>query len=228
MHDEFHTIHCARSFSAPEKQRCTSLHTVLSAVLLLLALDLEGCTHEQKKTKAIDALVFDSVDSLLSERIADSVLSISYRPPKGWDRLSRTLLDSAVKLGAPEHGAVHASGIMAAFVDRRSGSAFVTARVDSFDMSDSSVSVKNICEYIRNQDSTADVRSAVFRWGPFRVHQIMAIARTRVSLKMIFDLMEERAPMFEWDFDTPRDLYSDKAKTIESVVGSLQIHRTVH
>ena len=118
--------------------------------------------------------------------------------------------------------------IRAVFVDKASESYFVATKLDSFSLRDTAIVEDRAIDYYKGMDSTTIVRSAVFRWGPFQIQQLMVIASQRVTLKMIFSQSEIHGQPFEWDFQIPRPLYPDKARTVESVVGSLQIHKTTH
>jgi hypothetical protein len=189
-----------------------------------------GCAQREKKSEELPTLTFDTTDSLVAERTLDSLLAISFRPPKGWVRLPNASIDSAVKGLNPTLRAFvdQTPTIRTVFIDKSSGSYFVATKLDSFTLADTALIGQRAVEYYRAMDSTSVVRSAVFRWGPFLVQQVMVIGSQTVILKMIFSRSEIRRQPFEWDFQIPKTLYPDKARTVESVVGSLQIHNTIH
>jgi len=54
------------------------------------------------------------------------------------------------------------------------------------------------------------------------------VSAETVTLEMVFDVLDWPQPIFAWDFYIPIRFYSDKARVIESVVGSLQIHSTIN
>ena len=201
---------------------------LLCSVLVLLS--PAGCGQQEKKSEELPTLTFDTMDSLVAERTVDSLLEISFRPPKGWVRLPKASVDSAVKIVIPNLGISldQTVTIRGVFIEKSSGSFFVVTKLDSFTLVDTTRTVQRAIEYYGATDSTSVVRSAVFRWGPFQVQQLMVIGSQTVTLKMIFIQPEIHRQPFEWDFQILRTLYPDKARTVESVVGSLQNHSIIH
>lgn len=207
------------------------LTQILIRLCLITILSTIGCRGEEPQQKTtVENLMFSTVDSLLSQRTVDSVLSISYRPPKGWERVSRQTVDMAMKKVSRKLQLASKPGtnIRNVFQDRLSGATAVLSKMSAFDLSDTTALLQSTSQYFKSKDSAAVVRSATFRYGPFSVFQVMVVSNPNVILKMLFKPRDAASPAFEWEFDVPQMLYPDKARTIESVVGSLQIHKTIH
>jgi hypothetical protein len=211
-------------------KRVISLKTVFILFSLLLLLPATGCGQREKRSEELPTLIFNTTDSLVADRTADSLMQISFRPPKGWVRLPKKSIDSAMKGVNPTvtDPLDHTPNLRSVFFDKSSGSYFVSTKLDSLSFADTAFIVQRAIAYYKRADSTSVVRSALFSWGPFHIQQLMVIASETVTIKMFFFSTYGHSQPFEWDFQIPESLYPDKARTIESVVGSLQIHNTIH
>jgi hypothetical protein len=192
--------------------------------LLLFCVFVSACTPDGDSDSALENLTFNVTDSLLARPVTDSLLGITYRPPRGWVRVEQSIVDSAQK-AATERMSSTAGGaetVRGVYADSATQAVLIVRKVDTFDISDSSVSVRQYVQQLKAVDSSLDIKTAVFRVGEHRVHQIVALSPAGVSLRMVFDNLEKRAPMFELNFACPTQHYPRKAKEIESVVGSLQ------
>ena len=191
--------------------------------LLLFSLVVFGCTPDGASDSTLENLEFNVTDSLLARPVTEPALGITYRPPRGWVRVEQSLIDSAQKLAAERTNLTGNGGaVLGAYGDSATQSIFLIRKIDSFDVSDSSVTVRQYVQQLKSVDPSLDIKTAVFRVGDHRVHQIVALSATSVSLRMMFDNLQRRAPMFELNFASPKEFYATKAKEIESVVGSLQ------
>lgn len=205
-------------------QAFASLLSRLHIPLVCALVGLVSCSRHEKIPVNLPILTFNVVDSLLADRVVDSTLAISYRPPRGWKRFSESVVDSALKrargaVAQMTGGNLH---VLAAYGDNESAAVFVAVRLDSSFQADSIATDVRIVQYLNAEDSTADTRQDAFMCGPFAVQQFMTVSANEVSLKLIFDMLGQKSPMFEWDFRIPKSVYPDKARIIESIVGSLQ------
>jgi len=203
------------------------LHIVIS---LLFTLGTIGCAQrEEEKSSNLGPVVFNVVDSLLAKTVTDSVLMISYRSPSGWKEIPSRILDSAMKtVDIRLNTASDITKLRSGYFDKSSGSILLFSRIDSFDVSDSSITMRNMAEYYRKTDSTASIQANVFLTGPFKVHQLLVTSKSRVIIKMVLNVADPAPPIFDMTFYIPMAFYTQKVKTVESVVGSIHTHNHSH
>jgi hypothetical protein len=192
-------------------------------ILLVAAASYSGCSKGDAGS-TLDELQFSVNDSLVAQPVSDAQLGISFRPPRGWVRVEQRLIDSARAIAEQKMGQNFDRNetARAIYVDSASKSSLAIMQLDSFDVSDSSRSIKEYVQKLRAADPDLQIETALFKKGDYRVHQVRVVSLNSVTLRMIFDNLTKRAPVFAFNSTLPRDSFSTKARAIESSVGSLQ------
>jgi hypothetical protein len=191
------------------------------AIALVL---LFGCNGGNTASSSLDEMNFNVHDSLLAPPVKDAALGITFRPPRGWTRVDQHIIDSARAIAIEKMGSKfdRNESMQYVYTDSATGSVLAVMRIDSFDVADSSASVRQFIAKLRAVDSSLRIETAVFKKGDLRVHQVRVVSGASVTLRMTFDNLSARAPVFAFNYILPRDYYSAKALEIESSVGSLQ------
>lgn len=198
-------------------------------MVFILCLAFQACA--QKRAEPVDSpKVHFAVDSsLIATSVIDTVLSISFASPKGWQSLSSKALKSAENVAMSSVVESELENLKAtpqllyAWIHESSGSVITVSRFPGFDTGDSSATLREYEKYYRSTSPNADVRGAFFYSGFFKVHQLMVSGEQRVIFKIIFSSSRLRSPI-QFDFVVPRTVYAQMIKTIESVAGSVEIH----
>jgi hypothetical protein len=185
---------------------------------------LYGCKEGNTPGSTLEEMNFNVTDSLLAPAVSDPQLGASFRPPRGWGRVDQRIVDSARAIAAAQAGSSidKSETVHYVFADSVSRGFLAVMRLDTFDVGDSSASVKGYVEKLRAADPDLRIETALFRKGDFRVHQVRAVSPSSVTLRMTFDNLEKRAPILAFNYVLPREQYESKAREIESSVGSLQ------
>lgn len=209
-----------------------SLYRYFLAVLSVATLALfYGCSISlgDRPGGNLPEMQFNVRDSLLGELVKEPALGMEFKPPKGWSRVDQRLIDSARNVAMQQVGVASDQGeqVRLLFIDSLTNSALAIVKVDSFQaaeyLADSSITVRNYIAKLRAANPSLKIDTDLYRRGSFRIHQVRSAAPASVTVRMIFDnIDEEGAPVFALNWVLPTSQYSAKAYEVESSVGSLQ------
>lgn len=181
----------------------------MAFLLLLFSL---ACQTEQAKQ---DDMEFQVDAALLDTIIWEESLEIAYSSPKNWTSLP---LDSALATGINKLSdntiknkinAIYADSAKQCFLVVNSllepGGVLLPPNAES-------LSKQTGIEWTMKEDR--------FRYAGFEVKQFFLISEEWVSFKLQF--APEAGPPFQLDFLVPKVLYPQKARIVESVIGSVR------
>jgi hypothetical protein len=219
--------HCTRS---AHLKRLDAVKAVGFSLALLLT--LASCSEKRPEPARPQEVRFFVDSALVTPSVADTVLGISFSPPKGWQPLSQRLLLKAEGTVAQTIGDTstvnpqEAPHILSAWRDPGSGSVLLVSRFPGFDTADSSSTLREYEQYYAHAVPSADVRGTLFSSSGFKVHQLLVSDSQKVIFKMVFSSNGLKSPI-QFDFVVPQVAYPQFIKTIESVAGSVTIHSPI-
>jgi len=109
------------------------------------------------------------------------------------------------------------------FIEPSSGGMITVSQVFPFDTHDSSATMESYRKSYSDEDTSANVRIAVFYSNGFKIHQLLFSSPRRILFKMVFT--QPKLPdAVQFDFGFEREAYPKFIKTIESVAGSVRIN----
>ncbi len=197
------------------------------AIGSLVAIVLLSCNRRESPPQPTNTptLLF-TVDSALVETAqSDTALGIVFAPPRGWKKVDERLLrraevETMKKMSSP----VPAGDIRVyyGYVEPETGSVITITRLADFDTSDASQTMRIYQDRALQADSSAMVKSTVFYHHGIKVHQLLTFSTINVSFTVIFSSLRLKRPI-RFDFVFPREVYPRFARTIESVLGSVEL-----
>jgi hypothetical protein len=184
---------------------------------ILLSVCLNGCSSDPNKS-ASRQITFTVIDSLLGEKISDSTLAISFSPPKGWIAIPDSVLQLAIEsdISATRPPIRYVYG----YSDPQTNSVMTMSRMELFDNTDSSATMKEYKNAIAAGDSSARVELSVFYCNGFKIHQLHVTSSGFTVRKLIYSRDKLPSPI-QFDYAIPAEFYEGMIATIESVAGSV-------
>lgn len=197
----------------------------LATSLLVLA-GCIGCSKEDGGVPSLRTMNFGLTDSLLSPGISDSMLGISFRPPKGWESVAQETIEELMAKTGVRSAIPMPAG--RAFRDSTTNALLFVAALDTLNAIRGDSVLQRYVEFYRRMNDSSRVQTDVFKKDAFIVRQLLLMSPSSVLFKMIFEQPTPDLFPFEFNFAIPRHAYVHHAKTIESVMASVQIHRSTH
>jgi hypothetical protein len=175
------------------------------------------CGGPKSKDENIQSLGFVVNDSLLQKPVIDSILKISFSPPKNWiSTPSDTLLKLVEKIVLENKIGGENTHM---YCDRASRSFLIVNQTAFFNGTGGPESLKKLEDLCKKQFPQSETRTIVFLKKPFLVNQIIANLGTMVLVSLYFKSDECRP--FAVNFLVPMATFSEHMKIVESVVGSV-------
>lgn len=195
-------------------------------VWLLAAFVFFSCGRKESPQSDNPPTLLFHVDTLLVEPLRrDTALGIAFAAPKGWKRVEERLLRRAEETAMKNVGLRAVAGdarLLYGYVEPNTGGVITIARVVDFDTSNVSLTMQRYQDRALQMDSSATVHSTVFYHHGLKIHQLLISNPLNVSFITVLSSSRlDRAIRF--DFAFPREVYPRFARTIESVLGSVEL-----
>jgi hypothetical protein len=191
--------------------------------LVIIIFVLQSCTTKDKEEK-IEPLSFKVDSSLVSEKVTDDELGISFLAPKDWNKISDSLIKSTLKIAVqnpdPAVKTEETPVLKYGYIKNDDNSILLISKIPKNDREMLNKKIGMYADYYSKKDTSTLIKTTKFISNGFIVHQIMIVDSKNVLFKMIFTNEELPFPA-QFDFIIPQSVYEKYIKTIESVSGSI-------
>ena len=173
--------------------------------LLLSLLLLSGCGGDDSRTapeeaeQSQEAMAFSVDSDLLGELVRQPELSISLRPPAGWEE-SATPTDSELPVRVLEFF-------------QGAGPSYLLI---------GSIETEETAEAMAETLAHSEDQLATFSHHDLLFHQVRRVTEDRVTFSLLFDHPPEFAPVGLVQYTIPLDEIEYRARLVESSIGSIQ------
>jgi hypothetical protein len=196
-------------------------------VCLTIAIVLYSCSGKEppQQESGPPTLRFRVDSTLVETSLRDTSLGILFAPPKGWQRLSERILrrahsEALKKIGQEE--SVGWTRIAYGFLEPRTASVITITRLSEFDTSDASQTIREYQNRALLSDSSATAQAAVFYHHGLKIHQLLTLTANQVNFAFVVSGRQLKHHI-RIDFVFPRKEYARFARTVESVLGSVEL-----
>lgn len=203
---------------------CFTMRMVLATLAVVV---LFSCNKRESQPQSNNppTLVFSVDTVLVGAAQRDTALGLFFAPPKGWKKLDERLLRRAEAEALKRSTAQAPTGevrVYYGYIEPETGSVMTIARLVDFDTSNVSQTMQMYQDWALQADSRATTESTVFYHRGTKVHQLLTLSTRSVSFTVVFSSPGLSRPV-RFDFVFPREVYSRFARTIESVLGSVEL-----
>ncbi|HXG38659.1 MAG TPA: hypothetical protein VNL36_07810 [Bacteroidota bacterium] len=208
----------------PSKSNCFTIRTVFVTLAIVVLL---SCNRKESQPQPTNpaTLVFSVDTVLVGAAQRDTTLGLLFAPPRGWKRLDERLLRRAEAEALKRKAAQASPGdvrVYYGYIDPETGSVITIARLADFDTSNVSQTIQRYQDWALQVDSSATMKSTVFYHHGMKVHQLLTLSTMSVSFTLVFSSPRLDRPV-RFDFVFPSEVYTRFARTIESVLGSVEL-----
>ncbi|MEE8418125.1 MAG: hypothetical protein V3S06_05610 [candidate division Zixibacteria bacterium] len=200
----------------PGYSRRPFIASTIGAVAFLFFL---ACSNN-RSDKQVNDLYFDVVDSLLASEIELGSSGWRVRPPRNLTALPESLMADFRKILSSSLKDSTRITLLGILMSEETRASLMISRIAGLNLqSDTAGFMENYRDALRSEDETKSIESGDFRHGKVYVKNFLVSDSTNVQFRLICFKPSDDA--IELIYTTPRAVYSDFVKSIESSIGSL-------
>jgi hypothetical protein len=194
------------------------------AYLIIIIFILQSCKTKDREEKA-EVLTFAVDTNLVSGKITDNELGVSFLAPRNWNKISDSLIKATLKIAVqnpdPSVRTDETPVLKYAYLHNEDNCLFLISKIPKNDEDMLNKKIGLYSDYYSKKDTSTTAKTTKFASNGFIVFQIMVVDSKNVLFKMIFYNESISFPT-QFDFIIPRNVYEKYIKTIESVSGSIK------
>ncbi len=188
-------------------------------VIALVFLFFLACSNN-RSDKQVNDLYFNVVDSLLAPEIELGTTGWRIRPPRNLTALPESLMADFRKILSSSLKDSTRITLLGILMSEETRASLMISRIVGFNLqSDTAGFMENYRRALRNEDENQSIESGDFLHGEVYVKNILVSDSASVQFRLICFKPSDDA--IELIYTTPRTVYSNFAKSIESSIGSL-------
>ena len=192
---------------------------IASAIGALVFLFFLACGNN-RSDKQVSDLYFNVVDSLLASEIELGTTGWRVRPPKNFTALPELLMADFRKILSSSIKDSSSITLLEVLLSEETRASLMISRIAGLNLqSDTAGFMENYRDALRSEDKTKSIESGDFRHGEVFVKNFLVSDSTNVQFRLI--CLKPSNDAVELIYTTPRTVYSDFVKSIESSIGSL-------
>ncbi len=191
-----------------------------SIMIVLVFLFFLACSNNRSDKQVAD-LYFNVVDSLLAPAIELGSADWQIRPPKDLTVLPESLMADFRRILSNSLKDSSKITLLEIQLSEETRASLMISRIAGLNLqSDTAGFMENYRRALRNEDENQSIESGDFWHGEVYVKNILVSDSTSVQFRLICFKPSDDA--IEMIYTTPRTVYGDYVKSIESSIGSLQ------
>lgn len=192
---------------------------VAPIVIALVSLFFLACGNN-RSDKRLNDMYFNVVDSLLAPAIELGSADWQIRPPKDLTALPESLMADFKKILSNSLEDSSKITLLEIWLSEETRASLMISRIAGLNLqADTSRFMENYRDALRSEDKTKSIEAGDFWHGEVYVKNILVRDSSNVQFRLI--CMKPSNDAIELIYTTPRTVYGDYVKSIESSIGSL-------
>ncbi len=193
----------------------------LASIMIVLVFHFILACSNNRSEKRLNDMYFNVVDSLLAPAIELGSSGWQVRPPKDLTALPESLMADFRKILSDSLKDSSKITLLEIWLSEETRASLMISRIAGLNLqSDTAGFMENYRHALRNEDEKQNIESGDFWHGEVYVKNILVRDSANVQFRLI--CMKPSNDAVELIYTTPRTVYGDYVKSIESSIGSLQ------
>ena len=193
---------------------------VIAPIIVALVFLFFLACGNNRSDKQVSDLYFNVVDSLLASEIELVATGWRIRPPRNLTALPESLMADFRKILSNSLEDSSSVTLLEFLLSEETKASLMISRIAGFNLqSDTAGFMENYRRALRNEDENLSIESGDFWHGEVYIKNILVSDSTSVQFRLICFKPSDDA--IELIYTTPRTVYSDFVKSMESSIGSL-------
>ncbi len=190
-----------------------------SIVIVLVFLFFLACGNN-RSDKRLNDMYFNIVDSLLAPAIELGHADLQIRPPKDLTALPESLMADFKKILSNSLQDSSKITLLEILLSQETKASLMISRIAGLNLqSDTAGFMENYRDALRSEDKTKSIESGDFWHAEVYVKNILVRDSSNVQFRLI--CLKPSNDAIELIYTTPRAVYGDYVRSIESSIGSL-------